>query len=941
MPWRFHAGDDARWASPTFDDQNWQRTKTGFSVGNTPPGWKGIGWFRLHFTLDQALVGQLLAFRIAHMGASEIYLDGQRIGGFGKVGRSLATETTYLPNHEPITLRVNQPGEHVLAVRLSVFHRYLTRSVRNGQGFLSWIAPYEQMLRHVNSVVRRNDLSLIPAIGSGLFALLHLFLYLFYPAQKSNLYYSGCLAFFAAAAFCVYAEYLATSPATQQAIFYLIRLVNLAYIVTSVTFVYSVYYPTQPRQILIFYGIAAVLFLLLVLFPAWNDKTAWLTFLAIGTLEILRVVILGMIRRQPGIWLIGVGMVAAAFAFFLSAGNVQILLPGNAFSQGLIVPISFLVLPFSTSLYLAQDFARTSRSLEAQLKRVRALSVQALAQEAEKLTLVARQNEQLEQTVRERTQEIQQQADKLREVDAIKSRFFTNLAHEFRTPLTLMLGPAEQVLAKTQEEQTRQQVGILERNTQRLLQLVNQLLDLSKLEAGKTKVVATSEDMISLVRGTLFSFESLAHQKQIALHLTTTPDQLVMDLDRDKLEKILSNLVGNALKFTPVGGAVSVMVTREDVAEEPWVNVAVQDTGIGIPADKLPHVFNQFYQVDSSDQREQEGFGIGLALTKELVELHGGYIDITSPEGVGTLVTVCLPIRQEQQETAEIDSPALVNQGATPMPVALDPSPEDHDAAELLVIEDNDEVRHFIRLSLQNQYRILEAAGGEEGVRLAQQHIPDLVITDLMMPRMDGYQVCQALKQDERTSHIPVIMLTAKADLESRIEGLQTGADSYVAKPFHQRELLAQISNLISMRRQLRERYSRNTLGKTSAGVASPGVALLPSIEQAFLNRVRTLVDAHLDDERFSVEQLSDEMGLSRTQLHRKLKALIDQSPGDLIRAIRLQHALTLLTQNVATVSEVAYRVGFANPASFSASFSRHFGYAPNEVKKKMGSSAS
>ncbi len=443
IPWRFQAGDDARWANPTFDDRNWQLTKTGFSLGNTPPGWQGIGWFRLHISVDSSWLGKPLAFRIAHMGASDIYLDGQRIGGFGQVGHSLATETTYLPRLEPITLRVTQPGDHVLAVRLSVFHRYLTRSLRNGQGFVSWIAPYDQMIRYVNSLVRTNDFSLIPAIGSLLFALLHLFLYLFYPAQKSNLHYSGCLAFFAAAAFCVYGEYLTTRPATQQALFYLIRGVNLAYIVTSVAFVYSVYYPTQPRRLRIVYGIAATLFLLLVLFPAWNDKAAWLAFLFVATLEIVRVIGLAMIRRQPGVWLIGVGMVGGAFAFFLSAGNIQLLLPGNAFGQGLLVPIGFLVLPFSTSLYLAQEVGRTNRQLAAQVKRV------------------AFQNEQLEQTVQQRTRQIQQQADKLREVDAAKSRFFTNLAHEFRTPLTLMLGPAEQILAQTREDQTRQQVGIL------------------------------------------------------------------------------------------------------------------------------------------------------------------------------------------------------------------------------------------------------------------------------------------------------------------------------------------------------------------------------------------------------------------------------------------------------------------------------------------------
>ncbi len=625
--------------------------------------------------------------------------------------------------------------------------------------------------------------------------------------------------------------------------------------------------------------------------------------------------------------------------------------------------VGYLSIPVAISLYLGLEFAFTSRTLETKLVEIETLSAKTLAQEAEKLKLVAEQNEQLEQTVQERTEKIQQQADKLREMDAIKSRFFTNLTHEFRTPLTLMLGPAEQVLAETGEPRTKQQVSLLQRNAQRLLQLVNQLLDLSKLEAGKTQLTPTAGDLVGLVKGTLHSFESLAGQKQISLHVATDLDRLIIDIDRDKLEKILYNLFSNAIKFTPPGGHVSVSLTHERVAEEAWVELVVRDTGIGIPAAKLPYVYDQFYQVgprsvdasnpgtapaDRPDYRQQEGFGIGLALTKELVELHEGRIHIDSLEGVGTTVIVRLPIRHKEP-VGNVPVPVLsTGYGqVTSMSALLSPSSEATDAPELLLIEDNDEVRQFIRLSLGgtplggtplggtplgDHYWIREAIDGEEGVRLAQRHVPDLVITDLMMPRLDGYQVCRALKQDERTSHIPIVMLTAKADLDSRIEGLQMGADSYLAKPFHQRELLAQITNLITSRRQLRERYSQGNLWKT-------GDSPLPSMEQGFLDRVRTAIDAHLNNEGFSVDQLSEVVGVSRTQLHRKLKALIDQSPGDLIRVARLQRALGILTHNVATVSEVAFMVGFSNPASFSTSFSRQYGYAPSEVKKKVDTS--
>jgi DNA-binding response OmpR family regulator len=255
------------------------------------------------------------------------------------------------------------------------------------------------------------------------------------------------------------------------------------------------------------------------------------------------------------------------------------------------------------------------------------------------------------------------------------------------------------------------------------------------------------------------------------------------------------------------------------------------------------------------------------------------------------------------------------------------------DAPTVLLIEDNEDVRTFIRASLQDDYRILEACHGEEGIGLAQEHVPDLIITDLMMPRMDGYQVCAAVKQDERTSHVPVIILTAKSDLDSRLEGLETGADSYLSKPFSHRELSAQINNLLQVRRLLRERYSQGHMWQL-------GPTALPSLEQAFLDRVRAAIEAHLDDEQYSVDRLGADVGLSRTQLHRKLKALIDQAPGDLIRVVRLEQALALLKGNVGTVAEVAYQVGFGNPANFSTSFSRHFGYPPSQVSKQADHSA-
>ena len=969
--WQFHAGDDARWANPAFDDQDWLPHRTGFMVGNAPPGWKGIGWFRLHFSVDSRLMDQLLAFRIAHTGASEIYVDGQKIGGFGKIGDSPTTGIDYVPLHEPVAFRV-RPGEHVLAIRLATHRQYFTRKGWRGRGFQSWIAPHDQMTKFIVSRTRNNGLNLSLVFGTGLFALLHGFLFLLYPARTSNLYYSIWLVAFTVASSCVYVDNVLTDPATQQTIAYLFVLTNFAFSVASVAFIYSVCYPEQPRQVWAFGALGTLLMLVLLRFPALNPYQVFFAFFSLCTLEVMRVVFLGVLRRQPGVWLIGAGLLAIAVGVSVGAVDALGLWQNNPYGQNLFIAFSFATLPLCTSLYLAQDFARMGFHLEAQLRQVNELSAKTLAQEAEKRKLVVEQNEQLEQTVRERTEEVQRQANKLREMDAVKSRFFTNLTHEFRTPLTLMLGPAEQVLAETQEAKTRQRVSLLQRNAQRLLGLINQLLDLSKLEAGKMELTTAPGELVSLVKGTWLLFESLARQKRIMLRFTASPERLVMAIDHDKLEKILYNLFSNALKFTPAGGEVLVAMTRDQASEGAWVQLSVGDTGVGIPAAKLPYLFDRFYQVNASDTREQEGTGIGLALTKELVELHGGSIHLRSQEGVGTTVTIRLPIGQErfldftpEPDPSSLASPLAWSPPPDPIPESAGwPSAGQHsashnggqhstsrnggrpsasrnggsrwerhsaDAPLVLLIDDNDEVRTFIRSSLGDQYQTIEATNGEAGVRLAQEQVPDSVITDLMMPKMDGYQVCAALKQDERTSHVPLIMLTAKADLDSNIDGLETGADGYLAKPFNQRELLAQMGNLIALRRQLRERYRRADAWRT-------GETSLPSMERVFLDRVRAAVENHLDDEQYSVERLSDEVGLSRTQLHRKLKALIDQTPGDLMRLIRLQRALELLTGNVGSVAEVAYMVGFSNPSNFSTSFSRHFGYPPSEVRKKAGS---
>jgi CheY-like chemotaxis protein len=389
------------------------------------------------------------------------------------------------------------------------------------------------------------------------------------------------------------------------------------------------------------------------------------------------------------------------------------------------------------------------------------------------------------------------------------------------------------------------------------------------------------------------------------------------------MDKIVLNLLSNAIKFTEEGN-VAIALRRFTERDENAFSLSVSDTGKGIPTTKLPYIFTHFYQADPSDTRTAGGAGIGLALTKELVELMGGQIEAESTEGLYTRIRIDMPY-QPAEAVTEPDAESFLNKLFTPMAGMGEVSVADESSPLILLIEDHDELRDFIQQSLAGKYRLITAADGEEGIALAQQHVPNLVITDLMMPKASGYEVSETLKKDERTSHIPIIILTAKAGLDSRIQGIETGADAYLAKPFEQRELLALIENLISIREQLRLHYNNHDLWLKDT-------TALPSIEQDFIARIRRAVESHLNEEGYSADRLAADMGLSRTQLHRKLKTLLGQAPGELIRIVRLQYAHDLLERRVATVSEVAYMVGFGSPASFSASFSRHFGFAPSKV---------
>lgn len=533
---------------------------------------------------------------------------------------------------------------------------------------------------------------------------------------------------------------------------------------------------------------------------------------------------------------------------------------------------------------------------------------------------------------------------KMRDVDRMRSRFFANISHEFRTPLTLILGPVAKWRERAHEQDEEKDLGVAVRNAKRLLRLVNQLLDLSKLEAGALKLRASRMNIVALARAIALSFETSDGSRGVALHVEAEEEFIEVFCDKEMVEKILGNLLSNAFKFTPKGGTVTCRVKRTAVPSARGMThvaeINVIDTGIGIPHEHVEKIFDRFYQVDGSQTREHEGSGIGLALVKELVELHHGTIRVQSEIGRGTTFSVQLPLGRAHLKDDEIvEVPAdggsaaqgpevnVVQGDAGETEKGVTSTAVKGDKPIVLVVEDNAEVRAYARDYLLSAYQVIEARDGEEGIEKAREIIPDLVISDVMMPKKDGYEVCRTLKSDVTTSHVPVILLTAKAGSENKIEGLETGADDYLIKPFDPKELLVRVKNLIDLRRKLRERF-------TISAPLRPGEVAVTSMDDAFLSRVMAAVERHMGNEHLRIERLGAEVGMSRVQLHRKLVALTNLSPGEFVRYMRLHRAMALLQKDAGTVSEVAYTVGFSDPSYFSKCFHKQFGKAPTEVRK-------
>ncbi len=549
-------------------------------------------------------------------------------------------------------------------------------------------------------------------------------------------------------------------------------------------------------------------------------------------------------------------------------------------------------------------------------------------------------NKERERVAAERMEQIRLQNERLREIDEMKTHFLANISHEFRTPLTLTFGPLQDFLSGRFQsyEQAKPHFERALRNGRSLLWLINQLLDLSRIESGALKLQTGQHDLKRFLSQTSALFESLAASRGITLQVEAPPHTFPHGFDADLLENAVVNLLANAFKFTPDGGTITVHLRREADGQ---ACIEVADTGEGIAADHLPYLFDRFYQVDGTTTRKREGAGIGLSLVKELVALHGGTITVESKVGIGTRFMIHLPnVSLEAAEFEQEEAPAPratagrlavadieTSLVATQAPQA--PNAISADATIVLLVEDNADMRAYLRDHLKDDFEVVEAEDGKAGLAKAYALVPDLVLSDVMMPEMDGLALCKALKQDARTSHVPVILLTAKADVKSRISGFETGADAYLPKPFSAEELQVRVRSLIEQRRALRTKFSR--VGEAVL-TSEP---TLPSQEEAFLKQVQQVVEARLSDASFGVEALAEEMGMSQRQLLRKLRALTEETSTELIWRLRLEQAAHLLQQNAKSVKEVAFAVGFKYEASFSRSFRKVYGVSPSDYAEQ------
>ena len=530
----------------------------------------------------------------------------------------------------------------------------------------------------------------------------------------------------------------------------------------------------------------------------------------------------------------------------------------------------------------------------------------------------------------------EKETQRLQQLDAFKNRFFTNITHEFRTPLTVILGMTERIESEgvTPSHPLTHAVSLIKRNGQNLMRLINQILDLAKLESDTLKINYAQGDVLTYLRYITESVHSLANAQNVLLRMESSRSEIVMDYDPERLLQIVHNLLSNAIKFTPSGGRVTLGADLTTFKNLSNLVITVADTGAGIPEADLAKVFDRFYQAGNLEKSKTPGTGIGLSLTRELVKAMGGSIVVESTVGKGTVFTVHLPITNKAttKDAMRWDGRDVMESSGS---ASLEnPASADAGLPTLLLLEDNPDVVEYLIACLNGHYRLEYAYNGRAGIEKALETVPDLIISDVMMPEKDGFEVCDMLKNDTRTSHIPIVLLTARADMESRIAGLRRGADAYLAKPFHREELLLILQNLFGLRSTLREKYVSTALAAESKTGPADVAAVTEDLENEFLLKLRTIIETSLSDPSLDVDTICRKMGMGRTNLYNKLNALTGLSAVMYMRKLRLNKATVLLTTTDMNISEIAYAVGFNDPKFFSRVFGEEFGAPPSELRK-------
>ena len=519
----------------------------------------------------------------------------------------------------------------------------------------------------------------------------------------------------------------------------------------------------------------------------------------------------------------------------------------------------------------------------------------------------------------------------LEEATHAKLVFCTNVSHDFRTPLTLVADPVEQLLedkALTPRQQSL--LKVVHKNVHILLRLVNQILDFRKYENDKLELVRANMNLRVQLQEWSHSFQTLALKKHIHFVLEVNDDRAdyLMAVDAEKMERVYFNLLSNAFKFTPENGTITVTLstlTKEEGGR--YARLVVADTGSGISVQHIRHIFDRFYQIDVN----HAGSGIGLALAKAFVELHGGEITVDSVEGKGTVFTVDIPMTAVEEPSADlVQEPRITQQTVVEELEDMETEEQipDENKECILIIDDNADVRDYVKSLLKEEYTVIEAPDGRAGLKKAMKYVPDAIICDVMMPVMDGLECCRKLKTELQTSHIPVMLLTACSLDEQRIQGFECGADSYISKPFNSKLLLVRLRNLMDNHKRLKQFFGdKTTLSKEPVS----------DVDKGFVDRFRELIEENLADSELSVEDLGSKMGLSRVQLYRKIKALTNYSPNELVRIARLKKAASLLASSEKTISEITYEVGFTSPSYFTKCYKDYFGESPTDFLKRRG----